>query len=80
MNSNIKRQRAMIRPSFNHEGPNPSGKFAHDAATCQLMESMRNLSEYGFSEIACHLKRIGETLDRIDRRLAKRISLNSRVK
>ena len=80
MNSNIKRQGDMVRPSFNHEGPNRAGKLAADAATCQLMESLRNLSESGLEEIMGHLECIREALNRIDRRLAERISLNSRGK
>ena len=80
MNSNIKRQGDMVRPSFTHEGPNRAGKLAADAATCQLIESLWNLSEEGFAEMARYLERISETLARIERRLAKRIILNSRVK
>ena len=80
MNSNITRDGHLVRPSFNHSAPGGSGRFLHDAIAAQLLESLRNVNEGCLNAIACDLECIRETLNRIDRRLAKRISLNSRDK
>lgn len=71
--SEITRGGKKVRPTFNfvaHGGSTPT-----DSCTAQMLESIRNLEECWFSEIALYTARTARALERIDRRLAKRSPL-----
>lgn len=70
MNSTIKRGGRFIRPGFNWQEHKPSTPA--DAATGQIVESLRNLSEDGFQRLISLNEQMLRTLNRIDRHLRAR--------
>lgn len=74
--SDIERGGQMVRPTFQFSSRADS--YAFDAASTQLLESLRNLQESCNADALYRLDRIARTLDRIDRRLAKRLPIKGK--
>lgn len=73
MSSEIKRGGKLVRPYFNHADAN--GSYSHEAASAQILESIRNYLE-GCQMLQCDvavaIKETRDLLHRIERNTRKR--------